>query len=425
LQRYWTPEPSREIRLASDAAYAEAVRALLQQAVHDRVRTVVPVGAHVSGGLDSSAVVCVAAARLRESAQSLTGFTWSWPPEATDDPQEGELPFIAAVCAYAGLTLHSPQSTLEAMRDALTMQCGPLGIMPLSAQIMAMHDLVHAQGVRVLLSGVGGDEVASFNGRGYWAALAQQGRWLSLARELAWSRQRNGTSWRHTIVGRVVEPLLPATLWRLYHRALGRQMRDQPLEWSCIQPALAHRLGLEEQLRRTALRVGPGVRTNQLQFLLHGNLVTRMEEWGADAARWGLDYRYPLLDRRLLEFCLALPPEQYVRQGWTRYLFRRTIEALVPASLPWQRDKHDPVSERHNATQRARLWPLLRQPLAQYAQNLAVHTYVDIPRMQAHLEELCALTAPVALPPVRGPSKRFGFFLALMTAAFVHRYGSS
>jgi asparagine synthase (glutamine-hydrolysing) len=50
----------------------------------------------------------------------------------------------------------------------------------------------------------------------------------------------------------------------------------------------------------------------------------------------GLDYRYPLL-----KFCLALPPEQYVRQGWTRYLFRRTIDALVPASLPWQRDKHD------------------------------------------------------------------------------------
>jgi hypothetical protein len=81
-------------------------------------------------------------------------------PVPTDDPQEDELPFIAAVCAYAGLTLHSPQSTLEAMRDALTMQCGPLGIMPLSAQIMAMHDLVHAQGIRVLLSGLGGDEVA-------------------------------------------------------------------------------------------------------------------------------------------------------------------------------------------------------------------------------------------------------------------------
>jgi asparagine synthase (glutamine-hydrolysing) len=290
---------------------------------------------------------------------------------------------------------------------------------------MAMHDLVHAQGVRVLLSGLGGDEVASFDGRGYWAALAQQGRWLSLARELAWSRQRNGASWRGMIVGRVVEPLLPATLWRLYHRALGRQMSDHPLEWSCIQPALAHRLGLEEQLRRTALREWPGVRTNQLQLLLHGNLATRMEEWGADAARWGLDYRYPLLDRRLLEFCLALPPEQYVRQGWTRYLFRRTIDALVPASLPWQRDKRDPVSERHNATQRARLWLLLRQPLAQYAQNLAVYTYVDIPRMQAHLEELCAVTAPVPLPPVQGLSKRFGFFLALVTAAFVHRYGSS
>jgi asparagine synthase (glutamine-hydrolysing) len=295
-----------------------------------------------------------------------------------------------------------------------------------------MHDLVHAQGVRVLLSGCGGDEAASFHGQGYWAALAQQGRWLSLARELAWSRQRHGASWRGLIVGRVVEPLLPAILWRPYRRALGRQVSDHPLGWSCIQPALAHRLGLAEQLRRTTLREQPGVRINQIQILLNGHLVTRMEEWGADAARWGLDYRYPLLDRRLLEFCLALPPEQYVRQGWTRYLFRRTIDALVPASLPWQRDKYDPVSERHSATQRARLWLLLRQPLARYAQNLAVHTYVDIPRMQAHLEELCAVTAPVPLPFIQGLipfiqglSKQLGFFSALATAAFVHRYGSS
>jgi asparagine synthase (glutamine-hydrolysing) len=169
----------------------------------------------------------------------------------------------------------------------------------------------------------------------------------------------------------------------------------------------------------------PGVRTNQLQFLLHGNLVTRMEECGADAARWGLDYRYPLLDRRLLEFCLALPPEQYVRQGWTRYLFRRTIDGLVPASLPWQRDKRDPVNARHNATQHAGLSLLLRQPLAQYAQNLAVHAYVDIPRMQAYLEELCAIAAPLSPLPVHEQRKRRLFYAAFATAAFVHRYGSS
>jgi len=149
-----------------------------------------------------------------------------------------------------------------------------------------------------------------------------------------------------------------------------------------------------------------------------------MEEWGADAARWGLDYRYPLLDRRLLEFCLALPPEQYIRQGWTRYLFRRAIDTLVPASLPWQRGKSDPVSARQSTARRAGLWPLLHQPLAQYAQNPAVHTYVDMPQMQAALEALCAATAPVPRHPLRN-QQEIGFSLAFMTAAFVHRYGEA
>ena len=192
-----------------------------------------------------------------------------------------------------------------------------------------------------------------------------------------------------------------------------------PLRQSHLQSALAQRLNLEERWPERGLRERPSVRANQLQLLLHGHLPARMEAWSADAARWGLDYRFPLLDRRLIEFCLALPPEQYVRQGWTRYLFRRVIEGLVPERLPWQRDKRDPVSERHSAALRQKLWPLLREPLAQYAQDATVSAYVDVPRMQQRLEALCAEASPSG-PSIPG---QIGLSTALTAAAFVLRYG--
>jgi asparagine synthase (glutamine-hydrolysing) len=418
LQRYWTLESHQEIRLAADDAYVEALRDLLRQAVHDRIRSVVPVGAHVTGGLDSSAVTCLAAVRLRQAKQGLQGHTWSPPITATDNPEEGEVPFITAVCRQAGLTLSAPTVTPEEMRDTITLRLGPGGVIPLPASELAMHALMHAQGTRVVLSGWGGDEMASFNGRGYWAALAQQGRWPHVWRELVWWQQRRGGWLPALFLSKMLYPLLPDAIWWPYRRWRGRRPADHPLRWSCIQPTLAHRLQLDARLRATALRERPGVRTNQYQLVMHGHLAARMEAWSADAAQWGLDYRYPLLDRRLLEWCLALPPAQYVRQGWSRYLFRRALDGLVPPCLPWQRDKNDPVSERKGNERRHALWPLLREPLALYARHPHVHNYVDVPRMQAQLARLIADTTPLSPTP-----QPLGFARALTTAAFVHRYG--
>jgi len=120
--------------------------------VGDRLPINARVGAHLTGGLDSSTVICLAASRLRESAQSLMGFSWTTLPQPTDDPEEGELPFIAAVCAQAGITRYAPQITPEAMRDVILLRSGPSGVMPLPASEMAMHELMHEQGTRVVLS---------------------------------------------------------------------------------------------------------------------------------------------------------------------------------------------------------------------------------------------------------------------------------
>ena len=70
LRRYWELDPTREFRMKSDDEYAEAVRELFTEAVRCRVRSAFPVGAMLSGGLDSSAITCTARDLLRESGKA-------------------------------------------------------------------------------------------------------------------------------------------------------------------------------------------------------------------------------------------------------------------------------------------------------------------------------------------------------------------
>ncbi len=80
--QYWHPEHARAVRLPSDAAYADALRELLTKAVECRVRSSYPVGAHISGGLDSSSVAVLAARALRAQSKDIAaGFSWSPPVE--------------------------------------------------------------------------------------------------------------------------------------------------------------------------------------------------------------------------------------------------------------------------------------------------------------------------------------------------------
>ena len=80
----------------------------------------------------------------------------------------------------------------------------------------------------------------------------------------------------------------------------------------------------------------------QLHLLQHGHLSRRMEGWAARGARHGIEYRYPLLDRRVLELALGLPAEQFRRGRWSRWLMRRALDPVLPLEVCWNSDKRDP-----------------------------------------------------------------------------------
>ena len=376
IARHWRPEQAPAAGPASDDACAEQFRHLYAQAVSDRLRgcEAGAVGVHLSGGLDSSSIAVFAAREQRSQGRPPPlAFSWLPPPEdAPPKPEHArEYALIDAVCAQEGLqVVHGAPSAADIL-DVLRGDGALPGIhVHVNEEIVQRH--AAARGVRVLLSGWGGDECVSFHGRGHWQHLLLSGRWRRLAAEC---RDQDAAAMRFLV--RIVLPLLhPALVPTLARLRQGRRVRRRWL----IDPVFARRAKpLAASARREI-----GVRRTQLRLLQAGHLADRIEGWAASGARRGIEYRYPLLDRRLLEFALGLPPEQFRRGRWGRWLFRHGLRTVLPAAVCWNRSKTDPARSEAMTNAVAEAFPAVRRLLA--AQPPSRAGYVDMPRLLERLD---------------------------------------
>ena len=190
LHKYWSLDPSHEIRYGSDEEYADAFREKFTEAVRCCLRSAFPIGSSLSGGLDSSSIVCVARKLLGENgSRRLHTFSFVF----DDVPQCDERSFIKTVLAQGGVEPHfihpDRLSALDNIEQVLWHQDQPLYIRNMFLWT-AKYAVARENGIRVMLDGEDGDSVVSY-GDAYLAELAQAGRWTEFAREA------NGL-WRHS-----------------------------------------------------------------------------------------------------------------------------------------------------------------------------------------------------------------------------------
>ncbi len=337
VERWWRPEETPPAPGKRDGDFADAVLAACAAAVRDRLRCAGRVGVHLSGGLDSSSVAVLAARELRRQGRPPPiAFAWHPPPGPgpRSEPEAAEYGPIEAVRRQEGLRLHyRPPAAADIV--AFLRLDGTRGADE-GALIHeeAVQRSAEEHGVEVLLSGWGGDEGVSYNGRGYYPQLLRSGRLRRLWREL---RERNA----HPFATLLTDAALPLVSRRAAGAALRLRRRQWPFRKNVtfIHPAFARRA------RLLPAAPGPpaGVRDRQLHLLRRGFLSRRMEGWAARGARHGIEYRYPLLDRRVLELVLGLPPEQFRRGRWSRWVMRRAFDPLLPPEVCWTDKGADPV----------------------------------------------------------------------------------
>lgn len=341
---YWKPEDYPE-KTWTDSELDQAplrLRQLLDSAVECRLRSNGRVAAHLSGGLDSSSIAVLAARKLKDRGLARPLVT-SWSP-GQDEARCEDHRWIEDIVAVEDLErVYSPMD-VSAARESLKRWL-PLGAPhPLMAESGPAR-LFQVNACRVVLSGWGGDQVASHGGEGHFSGLFRRQRWHELyiqAKELA---QTTGIAlWRVPYLY-VVLPHLPQWVLRLMRR-LRPGMYLRPLN----QPLLASLDGLMPASEK-ALLVREDARValeSSWQFRIHSLKVSAM---AARCAAWanlgdlhGLEYRYPLLDRRILEFGLSLPGEAFLRRGVSRHLFREASAPWLPDSSRLNTNKAEPVN---------------------------------------------------------------------------------
>jgi asparagine synthase (glutamine-hydrolysing) len=191
-------------------------------------------------------------------------------------------------------------------------------------------------GFRVLLDGIDGDVTVSY-AFVYLQELARSGEWATMFQEaLGLSRNFFGGNispfsilWRHG-----VRPLLPQ--WpRLSVKSTWAQHEASFVNGPIIHPAFARQLDLAGRIERferheRSLRTA---RAYHCDEITHGVVVASLEKTNKICSALGIEPRHPFFDKRLVEFCIALPREQRIRDGWTRMIVRRALADVLPTKV--------------------------------------------------------------------------------------------
>ncbi|MBW2733664.1 MAG: hypothetical protein JRH20_14850, partial [Deltaproteobacteria bacterium] len=341
IQRYAKLEAPSTLRLRSDSDYAEAFQERIDVAVGESLRCHGAPALMLSGGLDSATLVASARKLERDEGH---------PPLAVFSAQsrladclethfanavisQGDLAPTRVLAGEMGAHQAAMENTYEAMEAPFDSNM---------TLLIAVYQRARRGGHKVLLDGVDGDLVASL-GTSYPAYLLRQGQLWMAQREVLgqWKNTYRRTAPLWQLALRTAGPvLLPAMRQWWKERTATKRRASVPLG-TVIHPDFAKRIQLSERLEALERHHGDGLAPTlgeaSCQRLTHPYLAVALERYNRLASLCGLEARHPLLNQRLVEFCLSLPWEQKSRHGWSKWIMRHAGEARLPRTLCWRR----------------------------------------------------------------------------------------
>lgn len=328
----WFQPPPYELTLATAGDDREGTRALFFAAVARRLRSEHPILAQLSGGLDSSSIVCAAAELIgsgRSSGARVTTVSAVYPGLPCDESR-----FIDAVAARVALPSERHDGTRSDFADYTAPGLLHPGRPPTSG-LAAEREIIGRTGARVLLSGSGGDHV--FYERGALRDLARTGELRRLHREISADRYGGGSSpslWRDALRPLVPGALLEAVAW----------LRRPPEAPAWLGPALRplfderartardraqrERVALEREVETASPQ--SHTRAETWRWLTSTPMAWNVEVQELEAAKLGLELRLPFLDARLVQHVLSIPGSRRLPAGRMKALLRDAMGDSLP-----------------------------------------------------------------------------------------------
>jgi asparagine synthase (glutamine-hydrolysing) len=331
---YWDFNVTKSIRYPTDSHYEEHFRSVFRQAVQRRLFSDRPVLAELSGGMDSSSIVCMAdRITSDERSEGPRLDTVSYYDDS--EPNWNERPYFAKVEEQRGRVGYHINISSEG-EDALGPEDGPFAASPagygrhrsIANRLFATH--VGSKGSRAVLSGIGGDEVTGGvpSPQPLLMDLLAGIRLPELAHQLkVWALNKR-KPWFHLFLEAIAGFLPPSFV--------GPHKLCRPAPWLTPSFVRRHRAPLTGYPTRFKF-FGP--RPTFQDNLSSLEALRRQLACIALSVDPLIERRYPYLDRNLLEFLFAIPSDQLLQPGYRRSLMRRALKGIVPDEILNRRRK--------------------------------------------------------------------------------------
>lgn len=338
--RRWYPATAGELSISEGEA-ADRFRDLLTDAVRLHLRSDVPVGSCLSGGLDSSAIVCLMSGMMGSGAGGARVNTVS---ACYAEKSVDEKPFMDMVVSHAHTEPHfvfpKAEDVFQRASDITWHQDEPFGSTSIFAQWCVFEE-ARRVGVKVMLDGQGADEQLSGYHGGfsyYMASLTRQWQFGQLLRTMVERKRYHGTPVSEQMRLQLLRLLPPGLIGglRRQHRALAEH------DW--LGTALLREHGNPRtalQLASDELGLPPVTDIRSLcMTLTYGSNLAMLLHWeDRNSMAHSIEARVPFLDHPLVEFSLALGNDHKIVGGDTKRVLRRGMKGILPEAVRERRDK--------------------------------------------------------------------------------------
>ena len=332
LRKYF--EISTEIDEAADRI-PETVDALLERAVRMQMRSDVPLGVCLSGGIDSTAIICAMARNgsVFDSTQPLRAFNYN-------APEFDETPYVDATVQQTGATLvrwqGNPQQLWDNLPTLLHFHDEPVNAMNALIGFELMR-LARSNNTIVILNGPGADEILggySSHFFAYWSSLVAKGRL-----DRAWLEIRTFAKTFGADARQIAAQVFRSVGLRAARELPGYEMTARAIRHRALREHVWFESDLALKAPNERVRGKFGLDAEQRRSLVSSPLPLYLRIEDRNSMAHGVEVRVPFLDNKLASYAFTMPLEWRVRGSWNKYALREGLRGRIPEVVRQRPDK--------------------------------------------------------------------------------------
>jgi asparagine synthase (glutamine-hydrolysing) len=315
---------------------SEKFKELFSESIKFRLRSDVKTGSSLSGGLDSSAIVCLANILLPTNTEQHV-FSARFPGFIKDEG--GFIDIAIRSCNNAKVVKHevfpNDDSMLNNIEKIIYHQEEPFGSASIAAQFEVMQ-LASKNGVKVLLDGQGADEVLAGYTPFYETYLRQLYKRNKKEYVIAYERIKNNSTVE-------IDKINYKDFGKLYAYKVSKKFGQ--IRRNIINNDSPYFLNINPELvndfknSKNPIFTPPNLKQHLKFMLLNRGLNELLRYADRNSMANSVEVRLPFLSHRLVEFVFSLPDNFFINDGWTKFLLRYSMNGIIPNEIQWRKDK--------------------------------------------------------------------------------------